>query len=236
MYAMSCAFPPHPYDRSLFQCDTGFESVMEIKEINVGITYNAHHRVVVFQYMDDIQNEPLWKEDNPRIPSPHGDEIFYYSQVDLMKSGAAKGRSWKWLELLQIKLSRPYGDEMSELIDICIGVYAQCFWHDRRGTLGPLFLTLQIFFNGPKPNFPRYQDQLYIHISSQDLVSKSEIYLSAGKPEKSNDEALNMADTATPRSWSIKWSVIASYFGLSGIDAGEPGRGGDGSLVERPSA
>lgn len=98
--------------------------------------------MVVFQYKDDIQNEPLWKEDNPRIPSPHGDEIFYYSQVDLMKSGTAKGRPWKWLELAQIKLSRPYGDEMSELIDIFIGVYAQCFWHDRRGTLGPFFLTL----------------------------------------------------------------------------------------------
>lgn len=32
-----------PHDRSLFQCDTGFENVMEIKEINVGITYNAVH-------------------------------------------------------------------------------------------------------------------------------------------------------------------------------------------------
>ena len=64
-----------------------------------------------------------------------------------------------------------------------------------------------------------------MHISSQDLVSKSEIYTSTVKPEKSNGEALDMANTATPRSWSIKWSVIASCFGLSGIDAGQPGRG-----------
>ncbi|KAJ5688486.1 hypothetical protein N7536_011105 [Penicillium majusculum] len=33
-----------------------------------------------------------------------------------------------------------------------------------------------------------------------------------------------MADTAPPRSWSIKWSVIASYFGPDGIDAGQPAR------------
>ncbi|KAJ5957946.1 hypothetical protein N7501_012225 [Penicillium viridicatum] len=60
-------------------------------------------------------------------------KIFYYSQVDLMKSGAAKG------------------------------VYAQCFWHDRRGTLGPLFLYFSLYryfsmgpsltFLGTKANF-----------------------------------------------------------------------------------
>lgn len=48
--------------------------------------------------MDKIQINPPLKEDTPRIPSPYGDEIFYYDQVDLIKE-AAKGKSWKWCEV-----------------------------------------------------------------------------------------------------------------------------------------
>lgn len=42
IFTKSCAFPRHTI-RSLFQCDSVFENVMEIKEINVGVTYNDVH-------------------------------------------------------------------------------------------------------------------------------------------------------------------------------------------------
>ena len=48
--------------------------------------------------MDKIEINPPLKEDSPRIPSPYGDEIFYYGQVDLVKQaakGKAKGKAWK---------------------------------------------------------------------------------------------------------------------------------------------
>jgi hypothetical protein len=48
--------------------------------------------------MDKIEISPPLNEDNPRIPSPYGDEIFYYDQVDLIRE-AAKGKSWKWCEV-----------------------------------------------------------------------------------------------------------------------------------------
>lgn len=34
----------------------------------------------------------------PRVPSPYGDEIFYYAQADMVKE-TAKGKSWKWCEV-----------------------------------------------------------------------------------------------------------------------------------------
>lgn len=48
--------------------------------------------------MDKIEINPPLKEDNPRLPSPIGDEIFYYDQVDVIRE-AAKGKSWKWCEV-----------------------------------------------------------------------------------------------------------------------------------------
>jgi hypothetical protein len=48
--------------------------------------------------MDKIEINPPLRENNPRIPPPYGDEIFYYDQVDLIKE-AAKGKSWKWCEV-----------------------------------------------------------------------------------------------------------------------------------------
>ncbi|KAJ5882644.1 uncharacterized protein N7529_001316 [Penicillium soppii] len=109
------------------------ENVMQIKDINVEMTYNAVHAtdtlcselnflvlqigtnlcgpsvrqllrgggglltlenygVAVFQYKDQIEINPQLEEDSPRIPSPYGDEIFYYAQVDLIKN-AAKGKT-----------------------------------------------------------------------------------------------------------------------------------------------
>lgn len=57
-----------------------------------------NYGVAVFQHMDKIEINPPLKEDNPRIPSPYGDEIFYYDQVDLIKE-ASKGKPWKWCEV-----------------------------------------------------------------------------------------------------------------------------------------
>ena len=52
----------------------------------------------MFRFQEHIEIKPPLREDNPRIPSPWGDEIFYYAQVDLIKE-ANKGKSWKWCEV-----------------------------------------------------------------------------------------------------------------------------------------
>ena len=75
-----------------------------------------------------------------------------------------------------------------------------------------------VTFPGTKKNFVyTYTD------SSQDLISKAEIYLSVVNPDAANGEAFNIADTAKPGPWSDKWPILAEYFGLKGTGPGEKG-------------
>ncbi|CAG8082590.1 unnamed protein product [Penicillium salamii] len=198
--------------------------VMEIKDINVGMTYNAVHAtdalcpelefvvlqtgtnnygVACFQYIDHIQLNPPLSEDNPRVPSPYGDEIFYYAQVDLINS-AAQGKSWKWCE---VRPDQIVGMTFLEPLALYLSLY--------RYVNGP---GAVVKFPGTQRNFTYTWTE-----SSQDLISKSEIYLSVIKPHEANGEAFNIADFATPSSWSMKWPVLTSYFGLNGVGPGDHG-------------
>ncbi|KAL3461854.1 hypothetical protein BJX64DRAFT_277636 [Aspergillus heterothallicus] len=214
------------------------ENVMEIRNINVGMTSNAVHAcdqlcgqmkffllqtgtnnygVAVFRYMDKIEINPPLREDQPRIPSPWGDEIFYYPQVDLIKE-AAKGKNWRWCEV------RP-----DQIIGHVPAVTSMTY-------VEPLALYLSLYryvngsgatvpFPGTKKNFVyTYTD------SSQDIITRAEIYLSVIKPEAANGEAFNIADTATPGPWSVKWPVLAQYFGLKGTGPGLHGESGWGDI------
>lgn len=90
-----------------------------------------------------------------------------------------------------------------------------------------LYLALYRFVHGPgavvkfpgtKSNFTHtYTD------SSQDVMARAEIFLSVEKPCEANGEAFNIADTATPGPWSVKWPIVAAYFGLRGGGPGELG-------------
>lgn len=90
-----------------------------------------------------------------------------------------------------------------------------------------LYLALYRFVNGPGASviFPGTRTNFTYTFtdSSRDLISKSEIYLSVIQPEQANGEAFNIADTDVPGSWSMKWPIIAEYFGLKGIGPGEKG-------------
>lgn len=83
-----------------------------------------------------------------------------------------------------------------------------------------LYLSLYRFVNGPGAVVP-FPGTLQSYVctntdSSQDIITKAEIYLSIVKPAEANGEAFNIADTATPSSWSIKWPMLTKYFGLEG--------------------
>lgn len=85
-----------------------------------------------------------------------------------------------------------------------------------------LYLALYRFVNGPGAAVPfpgTHKCFTYLYTdSSQDIISKSEIYLSVIKSKEANGEAFNTADTATPGSWSMKWPMLAEYFGLKGTE------------------
>ncbi|KAL3440282.1 hypothetical protein BJX65DRAFT_316749 [Aspergillus insuetus] len=215
------------------------ENVMEIRNINVAMTSNAvlacdqlcagmkffllqtgtnNYGVAVFRYIDKIEINPPLREDNPRIPSPWGDEIFYYPQVDLIKE-AAKGKQWRWCEVRpdQIIGHVPAVTSMTYVEPLALYLSLYRYVHGP-GAVVP--------FPGTKNNFVyTYTD------SSQDIITRAEIYLSVVKPEAANGEAFNIADTATPGPWSVKWPILAGYFGLKGTGPGAWGeKGGWGEI------
>ena len=52
----------------------------------------------IARFEDKIPLHLPLRESHPRVPSPWGDEIFYYSQVDTIKE-VQKGKSWKWCDV-----------------------------------------------------------------------------------------------------------------------------------------
>ncbi|KAE8150861.1 hypothetical protein BDV25DRAFT_139456 [Aspergillus avenaceus] len=207
------------------------ENVMEIKDINAHMTYNAVHAcdqlcksmkffvlqtgtnnygVAVFRYQDKIDINPPLRESNPRIPSPWGDEIFYYAQVDLIKE-ANKGKSWKWCEVRpdQIVGHVPSPTSMTYVEPLA------------------LYLALYRYVNGPGATIPfpgTHKNFKYTFTdSSQDIIARSEIYLSVLKPDESHGQGFNTADNAIPSSWSDKWPTLCGFFGLNGAGPAKDG-------------
>lgn len=88
-----------------------------------------------------------------------------------------------------------------------------------------LFLSLYRYVNGPRATVTFLgTEKNFRHTytaSSQDIIARSEIYLSIEKPDEAHGEAFNTADTATPGSWSVKWPKICEYFGLQGGGPGD---------------
>lgn len=89
-----------------------------------------------------------------------------------------------------------------------------------------LFLSLWRYVKGPGAEVPAWGTYAhYRHTStdsSQDIIARSEIYLSVVKPDEANGEAFNTADYDTPTSYADKWPIIADYFGLKGVGPVEP--------------
>lgn len=86
-----------------------------------------------------------------------------------------------------------------------------------------LFLSLYRYVSAPDAaiKFPGiYQNFIYSFTpSSQDIIARSELYLSVEKPDQVQNEAFNIADNPTPQPWSIIWPMMCEYFGLKSIPA-----------------
>lgn len=81
-----------------------------------------------------------------------------------------------------------------------------------------LYLMLYRYVNGPDATvvFPgSYANYIHTYTpSSQDIIARSELYLSLEKPDQAHGEAFNTADNATPAPWTVVWPKMCEYFGL----------------------
>ncbi|KAL4954270.1 hypothetical protein BDW69DRAFT_194200 [Aspergillus filifer] len=177
--------------------------VMAIKEINVAMTYNAVH--AVDRLCENLKFVMLQTGTN-------GDEIFYYAQVDLIKE-ANVGKTWKWCEVRpdQIVGHVPMPTSMTYVEPLA------------------LYLMLYRYVNGlgARVVFPgSYATYTHTYTSSsQDIIARSELYLSIEKPDQAHGEAFNIADSANLESWTLVWPKMCEYFGLRAQGAAPDDKG-----------
>ncbi|PGH26444.1 hypothetical protein AJ80_01942 [Polytolypa hystricis UAMH7299] len=151
------------------------------------------------------------KESLPRIPEPYASEMFYFSQIDKLKE-LSKGKSWTWSEIIP---------------DIIIGFVPNNNVYCLAQALA-LYLSLyaEVEGKGAEVPFPGTEESWKIlsNDSSQDVIAKFSIDASLN-PAKTGGERFNVCDNATASSWSVKWPVVCSFFGLVGVP---PPPGGSG--------
>ncbi|KAK1146139.1 hypothetical protein N8T08_003228 [Aspergillus melleus] len=142
--------------------------------------------------MDKISINPPLEEDAPGVPFPYGDEIFYYDQVDIVRA-VSKDKSWGFTEV------RP--DQILGFVPNVSGMtYVEPI---------ALYLSLYRYVHGADSEVPfpgTFKNYVYTSTdTSQNVLSKAEIYLSIMTPDSANEQAFNVADTSDPGSWSRKW-------------------------------
>lgn len=155
-------------------------------------------------FSEHINLKPPFHESQPRVPSPWGDEIFYYSQVDILKRLSAEaGNSWTFTEV------RP-----DTIIGFVPGTNAM---NVAQGLGFYLSLFREVHGAGAECAYPgtaagyrsRHTD------SSQDIIAQMEIF-AALEPEKcGGGRAFNVADGEVV-TWADIWGGICAYFDLKG--------------------
>jgi hypothetical protein len=156
-------------------------------------------------------NLPL-KESHPRIPEPHASQMFYYAQLDMLKSMSA-GKSWSFCDVIP---------------DMIVGWVPNNNIYCLPQALA-LYLSLYREINGAgaeitSPGSLNGWNNLS-NDSSQDIIARFAIDASL-HPEVTAEQSYNVADNSQPTTWSQKWPIICKYFELKGTSP-ENGQGPD---------
>lgn len=143
------------------------------------------------------------KESYPRVPSPIADEIFYYSQYDVLES-LSKAASWTFTEI------RP---------DAMIGFVPGTNSMNLAQGLG-FYLTLfrEVHGVGAKVAYPGAEHGFrHKHTDTfQDIAAKMEIYAALNPDKCGFGSSFNIAN-GDVTTWADKWPGICAYFGLKGV-------------------
>ncbi len=152
---------------------------------------------------DVVEIIPPLKESYHRVPKPIADDIFYYSQYDVLAE-MSKGATWTFTEI------RP---------DVMIGFVPGTNVMNIAQGLG-FYLTLYREVRGPGAKVPYPgAEHGYRHKHTdafQDIAAKMEIYAALNTERCGSGRTFNITngDVVT---WADKWPGICAYFGLEGL-------------------
>ncbi|KAH7377329.1 hypothetical protein BKA66DRAFT_496475 [Pyrenochaeta sp. MPI-SDFR-AT-0127] len=163
--------------------------------------YGCHLIALVPEYSAPYISPPH-KESQPRIKGQFGDMLFYHPQLDFI-ADFAMDKKWSWCD------TRP---------DIIIGFVPNQNFYSLATSMG-VYLSLwkEVHGEGSECPFPGTEKswKALSNDSSSDMIARQTIHLSLDKNTE-NGGGYNVADEQPPSSWSKKWPVLCSYFGLKG--------------------
>ena len=156
------------------------------------------------EFPKEVTISPPLKESMPRIPQPWYDNIFYYTQYDLLQD-LSKGKNWTFIEI------RPDG-----IVGFAPGDNAM---NMAQGMAIYLSLYRQIHGNGAEVPFPGLEQGYHCTHSDtfQDILSKMEIYAALNDDKCGDGGGFNIADRDEPVTWAGVWPGICDFFGLRGV-------------------
>lgn len=159
------------------------------------------------------------KESAPRVPSPYGDHIFYYSQIDTL-ARLSKGKNWKFADIRPDAIVVPHLPCFTSTIlyFMQVGFVPN---HNPMNIAEPIGLYLSLWkslspsLEVPFPGTAESYTHLQSNISA-DQLGRFHIYTSL-HPDKTAGKSFNIADVDEGFSWEMIWPGIAAYFGLKGV-------------------
>ncbi len=171
------------------------------------------------EFSDKVTISPPLKESTPLIPKPYYDNVFYYTQYDLLAS-VSKDRKWTFSEI------RP---------DVIVGFVPGTNFMNAAQGLG-LYLSLyrEVHGEGAKVPFPGTQKSWRCkHTDTfQDILAKMEIHVSLNRERCENGSSFNIAD-GNVITWEEKWPGLCKYFGLAGEGPRAEGYESAGKFAEK---
>ncbi|KAK1716603.1 hypothetical protein BDP67DRAFT_488040 [Colletotrichum lupini] len=159
------------------------------------------------------------REDAPRIPRPWADEVFYYTQHDLLRD-LSRGKNWTFSEIRPdvIVGFAPTSNAMNMArgIGIYLSVWRRVFGTTTTGA-GGLGSGNRVEVEVPFPGSLRSYRATHTD-TNQDVLSKMEIFAAVVNPEGcGGGRAFNVADGGAVISWSVVWPRLCERFGLIGV-------------------
>lgn len=181
-----------------------------------------HSQAYGVEFLDhkEVSYNPPHHESTPRIPAPLDQNIFYYSQYDIL-SRASANKPWSFCEI------RP---------DAIIGFVPQNNAMNLAQALA-LFLSLwrDLEIENETPRavpFPGSREAwTALHNdTSQDILARFHVFASF-KGSAVKGEAFNVAD-GPAITWEMLWPRLCDYFGLRGLGPQEGGSAAGGSNAQ----
>lgn len=141
--------------------------------------------------------------------------MFYYNQLDLLKQ-MSKGKSWSFIDVIPDVIIGFVPNNNIYCLPQALALYLTLYRHEKGE-------GAKVVFPGNMRSWSNLSND-----SSQDVLARfclAATTVNDDQKSKVAAQSYNVADSASPSSWSKKWPIICSYFGLTGIEPSEANGG-----------